>query len=177
MPAQAQESTLEPMTAAGLGESLVQYRSFQPGDEASFLRLNEEWIMRYFVLEDKDREVLGDPVKYILSPGGRIIFATIEDEPVGCCALAPIEPGVCEVAKMAVTESCRGRGIGRKILLAIIAQARQMGAHRLYLETNSNLPSATHLYASVGFQHVPPERLKPSLYARADVFMEKLLDQ
>ncbi len=79
------------MIAAGLGDSPVQYRSFRPGDEASFLRLNEEWIVKYFVLEGKDREVLGDPVKYILSPGGWIIFATIEDQPVGCCALVPTE--------------------------------------------------------------------------------------
>ncbi len=175
MPAHLPEATLEP-PAATKSESPVQYRSFQPGDEASFLRLNEEWIVRHFVLEDKDRAVLGDPVKYILDPGGWILFATIDDQPVGCCALAPTEPGVYEVAKMAVTEACQGRGIGRKILLAIIAQAKKMGARRLDLETNSKLPNATHLYASVGFQHVPPERLKPSLYARADVFMEMLLE-
>lgn len=177
MPAHAHESTLEPMTVAGSGESPIQYRSFRPGDEASFLRLNEEWIVRHFVLEDKDREVLGDPVKYILNPGGSIVFATIDGQPVGCCALVPTEPGEYEVAKMAVTEACRDRGIGRRILETVIAQARRMGARKLYLETNSKLPSATHLYASVGFRPVPPDRLKPSLYARADVFMEMYLDR
>ncbi len=55
----------------------VSIRKFQPGDEASFKTLNEEWIVRHFVLEDKDRAVLGDPMKYILNPGGEIIFATI----------------------------------------------------------------------------------------------------
>jgi len=151
-------------------------RHFQPGDETDFLRLNEEWIVRHFVLEDKDREVLGDPVKYILNPGGQILFAIVAGRAVGCCALAPEGPGVYEVAKMAVTEGFQGQGIGRQILERVIETAREMGATRLYLETNSKLPSATHLYQSVGFRHIPAERLKPSLYARADVFMEMLLD-
>jgi GNAT superfamily N-acetyltransferase len=153
----------------------VSIRGFQPGDEARFKALNEEWIVRYFVLEDKDRAVLGDPVNYILGPGGEIIFATVGDEIVGCCALAPEGPGQYEVAKMAVTEAYQGKGIGRKILERVIAEARAKGATRLYLETNSKL-SATHLYVSVGFRHVPIERRKTSLYSRADVFMEMMLD-
>jgi putative acetyltransferase len=152
----------------------VSIRKFQPGDEASFKTLNEEWIVRHFVLEDKDRAVLADPVKYILSSGGEIIFATIGDETVGCCALAPEGPGEYEVAKMAVTEAYQGKGIGRKILERVIAEARTKGATRLYLETNSKL-SATYLYESIGFRHIPVERRKASLYSHADVFMEMML--
>jgi putative acetyltransferase len=152
----------------------VSIRRFQPGDETSFRTLNEEWIVRYFVLEDKDRAVLGDPVKYILNPGGEIIFATVHGEIVGCCALAPEGPGHYEVAKMAVTEAYQGKGIGRKILERVIAEARAKQATRLYLETNSKL-SATHLYESIGFLHIPAERRRPSLYSRADVFMEMML--
>jgi putative acetyltransferase len=150
-------------------------RKFQPGDEASFKTLNEEWIVRHFVLEDKDRAVLGDPLNYIMNPGGEIIFATIGEEIVGCCALVPTVPGQYEVAKMAVTEAWQGRGIGRKILERVIAEARVKRATHLYLETNSKL-SATYLYESIGFRHIPIERRKPSLYSRADVFMEMMLD-
>jgi putative acetyltransferase len=152
----------------------VSIRSFQSGDETSFRTLNEEWIVKHFVLEDKDRAVLGDPVKYILNPGGEIIFATIGGETVGCCALVPEGPGEYEVAKMAVTEAYQGRGIGRKIIERVIAEARAKGATRLYLETNSKL-TATYLYESVGFRHIPIDRRKPSLYSRADVFMEMML--
>ena len=104
MPASSQESVLEPT----ISELPIHIRRFQPGDEASFLRLNEAWIVKYFVLEEKDREVLGDPVKYIMNPGGEIIFATIGEEIVGCCALIANGPGEYEVAKMAVTESMPG---------------------------------------------------------------------
>jgi N-acetylglutamate synthase-like GNAT family acetyltransferase len=137
--------------------------------------LNEEWIVRHFVLEEKDRAVLGDPERYILNAGGQILFATVEEEVVGCCALVPQGDGAYEVAKMAVTESWQGRGIGRKILEAVVAEGRLLGASRLYLETNSKLSMAAYLYAALGFRHVPVERRRPSLYTRADVFMELVL--
>jgi putative acetyltransferase len=31
---------------------------------------------------------------------------------------------------------------------------------------------AIRLYESLGFRHLPPERVVPSVYARADVYME-----
>ena len=38
------------------------------------------------------------------------------------------------------------------------------------------LANAVHLYESVGFKHLPPERVGPSPYARADVHMEMIVD-
>jgi len=153
----------------------VEIRRFRPGDEADFKRLNEEWIVRHFALEDADRELLSAPGKHILEPGGEIWFAVAGGEAVGCCALVREEPGVYLVAKMGVTEACQGQGIGRKLLEAVIAGARAMGAARLYLESNRKLSSAIHLYESVGFRYMPPEESKPSPYARTNVAMEMAL--
>lgn len=150
----------------------VRVRPFQPGDEAAFCTLNEAWIAKYFGIEKEDRIVLDDPVGQIIAPGGHIFIAIADDEPVGCCALKYMEPGVFEVAKMAVRENLRGFGIGRKVLEYTVAQARRLGAKRLYLETNKQLQNAIHLYESIGFRHLPPERIHGSLYVRANVFME-----
>jgi putative acetyltransferase len=150
----------------------VTIREFIPGDEAAFRSLNEEWIIRYFTLEPKDKASLADPKGTILDSGGRIFLAVSDGEPVGCCALLAMAPGEFEVAKMAVTAKCQGSGIGRLLLEKVISEARAAGAHRLYLETNRKLVSAIHLYESVGFRHLPPERIVPSPYARADVYME-----
>jgi ribosomal protein S18 acetylase RimI-like enzyme len=73
---------------------------------------------------------------------------------------------------MAVSERYRGQGIGRKLLEYTIVQAKTLGAHTLELASNSKLANAVHLYESVGFQHLPTERIEPSPYARANVFME-----
>jgi putative acetyltransferase len=153
----------------------VTIREFQPGDESCFRQLNEEWITRYFRLEAKDEEALADPQSSILASGGRIFFANIDDQCVGCCGLVRCGAAEFEVAKMAVTAACQGSGIGRKLLQATIEAARSAGAHRLYLETNHTLTPAIRLYESVGFQHLPPERIVPSPYARADVYMEMIL--
>ena len=95
---------------------------------------------------------------------------------MGCCALLAMSSGEFEVAKMAVTESCRGSGVGRSLLERAITEARSSGATRLYLETNRKLRPAIRLYESLGFQHLPPARIVPSAYARADVYMELLLE-
>jgi putative acetyltransferase len=153
-------------------DSEVVIREFETGDEIAFRALNEQWIIRYFALEPKDRESLEDPKRAILDRGGRIFFAVLADRPAGCCALIPAGPGDYEVAKMAVTESCQGRGIGKQLLHAVISAARALGATRLHLETNSKLAPAIHLYESVGFKHLPPDRFIPSPYARSNVQME-----
>ena len=150
-------------------------RDFRPGDEAAFRSLNEEWIIQYFAVEPKEAALLADPQGTILDRGGRIFFATHDSQTVGCCALLVIAPDEFEVAKMAVTESYRRLGIGRRLLEKAVAEARVLGARRLYLETNRKLVGAIRLYESLGFRHLPPERVVPSVYARADVYMELFL--
>jgi putative acetyltransferase len=147
----------------------IELRLFQPEDAAAFRELNEEWIEKHFGLEDHDNEMLGDPVGYIIEAGGQIVMAVADGKAIGCCALILMEPGVFEVAKMAVSEAHQGRGLGRRVLARTIETAKEMGATRLYLETNHRLSNAIHLYESLGFCHLPP---KDSPYVRADVFME-----
>lgn len=47
----------------------------------------------------------------------------------------------------------------------------QMGAKSLFLGSNSKLANALHLYESVGFRHIPPEKVPPSGYTRGNVFV------
>ncbi|WP_419803800.1 GNAT family N-acetyltransferase [Terriglobus sp.] len=152
-------------------QSLI-LRDFRPGDETAFRHLNEAWITRLFKLEAADLAVFDDPKTYILDKGGRLFFAELVGEAVGCCGLLPIGPGEYEVVKMAVSERAQGKGIGRAILQHTIDQAFAMGATRLYLESNRVLTPALHLYEALGFQHLPAERVTPSPYTRANVFME-----
>jgi putative acetyltransferase len=179
--------TLAPEPSPSLtrnGQELL-LRRFKPGDEEAFRALNEQWIAKYFRIEDKDRETLSDPVGKIIDHGGHIFFAQSGGKKIGTCALIALEPvtyevarltpGAYEVAKMAVDESYRGAGIGRAVLEYAVAEAAKLGANRLYLETNNRLTNAIHLYETVGFRHLDPSRVKPSPYNRANVFMEMIL--
>jgi putative acetyltransferase len=152
-------------------------REFESGDEVDFRRLNEEWIIRYFAMEPKDEQSLSDPQRTILDRGGRIFLAVRHSRAVGCCALLAMGPREFEVAKMAVTESSQGGGIGRRLLERAVSEARALGATRLHLETNRKLATAIRLYESLGFRHIPAERIVPSPYARSDVAMELQLEE
>jgi GNAT superfamily N-acetyltransferase len=156
--------------SASLSE--INIREFRPGDKAAFRSLNEEWITRYFRLEPKDEKTFDDPEGSILKTGGKIFFAILNEQCVGCCALLRIGDDEFEVAKMAVTPAHQGKGIARRLLSAVIEEARRTGTKRLYLETNHSLTPAIRLYESLGFKHLPPSRITPSPYARADVYME-----
>jgi len=153
----------------------ITFREFRSGDEDAFRTLNEQWISKYFALEEKDMLTLRQPQKYILAPGGHIYFALLDEEIVGCCALIATEPGAYEVAKMAVSEEHRNRGIGKSMLAHIVESAKSLGARKLVLETNSKLKNAIHVYESLGFEHLDPSQVEPSPYKRADVFMELVI--
>jgi putative acetyltransferase len=154
----------------------IEIRALLPGDDATAFRtLNEEWIARYFSLEARDIETLGDPETTILRKGGSIFMVYADSFPVGCAALIPLGQGVYELSKMAVSPQFRGRGLGRRLLLHTIAQARLLGATSLFLGSNTRLADAIHLYESVGFRHVPPASLPPNPYTRANVFMQMTL--
>jgi N-acetylglutamate synthase-like GNAT family acetyltransferase len=162
----------EETKAGGSIGTEVELRPFRAGDGEAFRLLNEAWIEKHFGLEAKDRETLNDPEHQILAKGGHIFMAVDGERAVGCCALLLVQSGMFEVAKMTVAEGQRGRGLGRKILAYTIAQGKALGAASLYLETNDKLLDAIHLYEELGFRHLPPERVTPSPYARANVSME-----
>jgi len=150
---------------------MVEIVDFRAEFAAAFKSLNEAWISQLFVMEQKDVDTLSDPQGKIIDCGGYVFIALDHGEPVGCCALIALADGEgFEVAKMAVADSHKGKGIGRELMAACVDRAKAVHAPRLYLETNSRLAPALGLYRSFGFQEIRPE--KPSEYVRADVSME-----
>ena len=54
---------------------------------------------------------------------------------LGCCALAVLTPDLAEVRSLAVRPEAAGRGIGRALVRACIAEARRLGVHRVFALT------------------------------------------
>ncbi len=63
-----------------------------------------------------------------------------------------------EIKSMRTAPEALGRGVGRRLLHHIVAEARQRGYRRLSLETGSTEPfaAALRLYASEGFARCGP---------------------
>lgn len=135
-----------------------------------FYRINAEWLERHFALEDIDRQVLAQPETQVIKPGGAIMFALIDGEVIGTCALLKEAPGVYELSKMAVETGWRGIGAGRLLLDATIAEFHKRRGSTLFLESNRRLGPALKLYESAGFVHQPAP-LPGSHYRRSDVYM------
>jgi DNA-binding MarR family transcriptional regulator/predicted GNAT family N-acyltransferase len=155
---------------AALTREAVQVVPFEPALSEHFRRLNQQWLERYFRVEDVDRALFADPEGMVLAQGGAIFFALYAGEVVGTCALIHEGEGVYELSKMGVDENYRGLGAGRALLDAAIADYRARGGKELFLESNSKLTKALGMYQRAGFVLQPA--LRPgSHYERADVYM------
>ena len=75
-----------------------------------------------------------------------------------------------ELIKMAVDEKYRGQKIGRQLCMAALQRARDLGAKKVILHSNTKgSPTAIKLYYELGFRKIP---LVNSAFQRADIKME-----
>ena len=89
-------------------------------------------------------------------------FSVLEEQDgsiVGAYGLYPVDKRTCELRKMYLRSSYRGKGLGKLLLEDALAEARRMGFERMTLETASVLKEAIALYKSYGFVEYEPEHL------------------
>lgn len=92
-------------------------------------------------------------------PGMRVWVARdLADVLVGTVALAPVSAEHEEIKSMRTAPACRGRGIGRALVLHALADAGSRGVRRVSLETGSMdyFVPARALYRAVGFVDCGP---------------------
>jgi len=149
----------------------VKIVEYEPKYQSVFKALNEEWISTYFEMEETDYKSLDNPQEYILDKGGKILVALYKDEPLGVCALIKMndENYDFEMAKMAVSPKAQGKNLGWLLGQAIINSAKELGALKLYLESNTILKPAINLYYKMGFERITG---RPTPYKRANIQME-----
>ena len=147
----------------------VKIEVFRPEYAAAFEALNRAWLVGHGLLEQADEPHLKDPNGTIIEAGGQIYVAVENGAVIGTCGIAPHGPGEFEVRKLAVASSAQGRGIGMQLVEACLDFARQRGAHRISLISNSRLVPALRLYERAGFRHEPLPASNP--FATGDVHM------
>ena len=153
-------------------------RHYQDSDAQAFLALNRYWIEKYFTFEPSDAAQLTNPKDTILDKGGAILIAQSDGQAVGTIALIPkpsIGQGVVELVKMSVAPDHYGKGLGRALMQAALDQAKHMEASKIWLETNSALKTATHIYEQFGFVALSDADFIPTIYNRCNLQMERLL--
>lgn len=133
-----------------------------------FEKFNRQWIEELFEMEPVDEWVLTNPDKAILEPGGAILMALYNGVPAGTVGLRKVDDETYEFTKMAVDTGFRRKGIAEAISYASFRKAKELGATRIVLYSNTLNEGAIKLYEKLGFWHVPVEE---GVYKRANVKM------
>jgi len=145
---------------------IIEYSS---AHQPYFEKFNRQWIEKHFVMETVDEFVLTNPEEAILKPGGAILMAECDGEIAGTVGLRKVDAVTYEFTKMAVDEKFRRRGIAEKLSYASFYKARELGARKVILYSNTKNAEAIKLYEKIGFRHL---RVEPGVYERANVKME-----
>jgi DNA-binding MarR family transcriptional regulator/GNAT superfamily N-acetyltransferase len=149
----------------------VQIVDYSSHYQSAFRSLNEEWISKYFEMEETDYKALDHPEEYILNKGGKIFVALYNDEPLGVCALIKMDDPEYdfEMAKMAVSPKVQGKNMGYLLGLKVIDEAKKLDASKIYLESNTILKPAINLYNKLGFKKISG---RSTPYQRCNIQME-----
>ncbi len=146
---------------------------FDPIYAKNFAALNVEWLEKYFVVEPHDFDLLEQCEKTIISKGGYIFFAKIENDIAGTFSLIKVEEKVYELGKMAVSPKFQGQRIGQELLTFCLQFSREQQWNKLILYSNTILKNAIHIYKKYGFVEIALESNAP--YLRSNIKMEYVL--
>ncbi len=102
--------------------------------------------------------------------GSRSVFWIVRDsanELVGTMALAELNEKECELQKMYLLKSARGKGLGKYMMEQSISIAKKLNYSTILLETDGVLKEAINLYRNFGFEKYE----NPHICARCDTAM------
>jgi GNAT superfamily N-acetyltransferase len=122
-----------------------------------------------------EEELAGLPGEYA-PPHGHLLLAFVDGQLAGCGALRALADvdyaNACEMKRLYVRPAFRRFGLGRLLAQALFDEARSVGYSTMLLDTLDGMEAARGLYASFGFEEIPPFYFSPiadSHYLKAEL--------
>lgn len=119
-----------------------------------FIRLNTEWLERFYWVESFDLYAM-EHIDELISQGAMAYFAVENDDVLATCMTMPLGDGVWEICKLAAKDQYTGTGAGSSVLKSAMEYAIANNAKKLVLISCRSLKPAIHLYKKIGFKEVP----------------------
>lgn len=129
-----------------------------PGEVPALRDLFEEYAGSLGIpldFQGFEGEVADLPGRYA-APRGALWLALADGRAVGCVALRPLKPDVCEIKRLYVRPAFRGTGLGRRLAETVLAEAGRLGYRQVYLDTLPSMGGAIALYRALGFTEIEP---------------------
>ena len=89
-------------------------------------------------------------------PEGLLLLAKEEEGMAGCVAFRKKGEGRCEMKRLYVRPTFRGRHLGKKLAEVCIEEASQAGYKQMVLDTMPTMKGAIRIYKDLGFKVIPP---------------------
>ena len=91
----------------------------------------------------------------LLAPHTTYVVAEESNSLIGYAGLSKLASSTsCDIQTIAVSESHRGLGVGRKLMESLLAFAREQKAKEVFLEVREDKPTPQKLYLSLGFKAI-----------------------
>jgi putative acetyltransferase len=111
-----------------------------------------------------EAELAALPGEYA-APKGQLLLAFVDGELAGCGGLRALPDvdyaNACEMKRLYVRPAFRRFGLGRLLAQALLDEARRAGYSVLLLDTLDDMEAARGMYASLGFEEIPPYYFNP----------------
>jgi N-acetylglutamate synthase-like GNAT family acetyltransferase len=129
------------------------------------------WLGIDLSFQNIDEELADFPGMY-REPQGVFLVAKDGNRVVGCVGLRKMSQQICEMKRLFVLDTHKGRGLGDTLVKEVIRQATMLGYSKMRLDTLDTMDKAKRLYRRHGFVEIPQYTVNPIPGA---VFMEKYL--
>lgn len=141
--------------ARATGPSVRAARPEEIDEVRTLFREYAQAIMDCHCFKGFEAEVRGLPGSYG-EPKGRLLVGFIGRRIAGCVGIRPVDESTCEMKRLFVRPAFRGKGLGKSLAEAALAEAASAGYGRMVLDTLMTMKEARGLYRKLGFEPAAP---------------------
>jgi N-acetylglutamate synthase-like GNAT family acetyltransferase len=86
------------------------------------------------------------------APGGCLLVATDDGKVAGCAGFFHVTPDLCLAKRVVVGAAFQRRGIGKRLMKSLMAEAKRLGYSKMQAEAPRSVPALVDFFRAIGFK-------------------------